>query len=46
MKELNMVSETPMSFEEYVKNAETEGLEKNMAPCTGPSTISLLPEAG
>jgi hypothetical protein len=46
MKELNMISETPKSFEDYVKNTRMEGLEKNFAPCIGPSTFPPMPEAG
>jgi len=46
MKNLNMISETPVSFEDIVENARRAGLVNNFVPCFGPSTIPPLPEAG
>lgn len=44
MKELNMISKTPKSFEDFVKNAKLEGLEENFKSCIGPSTIPPMPK--
>jgi hypothetical protein len=46
MKDLHMISERYVSFEDYVKDAKTEGPEKNFAPSIGPSTVPPMPEAG
>jgi len=43
---LNMISQTPASFEDFVQNARMTECVNNFVPFFGPSTFPPLPDAG